>query len=143
MSKGQEVAVIAVNGTEIVRNAQQRHKMAPTPLSALGRALMGALLMCVYRKADESLQITFLGDGPLQSMQVIAESGGFVKGRVGNPTLELPLRPDGKVDVGGAVGKGATCFNVWLHSSKSWPLVKAHHIFETKSKAHTTTHLCK
>jgi redox-regulated HSP33 family molecular chaperone len=107
LSKGQEVAVLAINGTEIVMDAQRRHKLAPTPLSALGRALMGALLMCVYRKADESLQLTFMGDGPLKSMQVIAESGGNVKGRVGNPGLELPLRPDGRVDVGGAVGKGA------------------------------------
>jgi redox-regulated HSP33 family molecular chaperone len=88
-------------------DAQRRHKLAPTPLSALGRALMGALLMCVYRKADESLQLTFMGDGPLKNMQVIAESGGYVKGRVGNPGLQLPLRPDGRVDVGGAVGKGA------------------------------------
>ena len=98
--------MLAVNGTQLVREAQERHGLSPTATAALGRAMLGALLMATYRKADESLQMTFFGDGPLGGIQVIAESSGVVKGKVGNPTAELPLREDGKLDVGGAVGEG-------------------------------------
>jgi molecular chaperone Hsp33 len=44
----------------------------------------------------------------LQGIQVIAESQGYVKGKVGNPAADLPPREsDGKIDVAGIVGNGA------------------------------------
>jgi molecular chaperone Hsp33 len=62
--------------------------------------------MGCFRKDNESLQITFNAAGPLRGMQVIAESGGVVKGKVGNVLCDLPIRADGKLDVGRAVGPG-------------------------------------
>lgn len=90
----------------IVSEAHQRHKTAPTATAALGRALLGSLLMCCFRKDNETLQMTFKGQGPLKGMQVIAESNGSVKGKVGNVICDLPIREDGKLDVGRAVGPG-------------------------------------
>ena len=52
-------------------------------------------------------QVTFKGDGPLGGIQVIADALGNVKGKVGNPEADPPLRPDGKLNVGAAVGRGA------------------------------------
>lgn len=98
---------MVVDGTQLVQEAARRHKTLPTATAALGRALMGALLMCSFRGADEALQITFNAEGPLRGIQVIAESNGMVKGKVGNPLVHLPLRSDGKLDVGSAVGPGA------------------------------------
>jgi Hsp33 protein len=106
LSANQEVVILAVDGTGLVSEAQKRHKTLPTATAALGRALLGSLLMCCFRKDNESLQITFRGQGPLKGMQVIAESNGFVKGKVGNVLCDLPIREDGKVDVGRAVGPG-------------------------------------
>eukprot|EP00246_Nothoceros_aenigmaticus_P014757 TRINITY_DN5818_c0_g1_i2.p1 TRINITY_DN5818_c0_g1~~TRINITY_DN5818_c0_g1_i2.p1 ORF type:complete len:281 (+),score=42.29 TRINITY_DN5818_c0_g1_i2:124-843(+) len=58
-------------------------------------------------KSDaETVQVTFLGEGPLGQMTTIAGKGGIVKGFVGNPLCNPPLRPDGKLDVGAAVGPG-------------------------------------
>ena len=51
-------------------------------------------------------QVTFKGDGPLQGIQVIADASGRVKGKVGNPAADPPLRADGKLNVGQAVGRG-------------------------------------
>jgi hypothetical protein len=51
-------------------------------------------------------QVTFKGNGILGGIQVIADARGNVKGKVGNPEADPPLRPDGKLDVGAAVGKG-------------------------------------
>lgn len=50
--------------------------------------------------------MTFKGDGPLAGLQVIADASGTVKGKVGNPAADPPLRPDGKLNVGQAVGRG-------------------------------------
>lgn len=52
------------------------------------------------------MQVSFKGDGPLQGIQVLADAKGQVRGKVGNPTADPPLRDDGKLDVGTAVGKG-------------------------------------
>ena len=52
-------------------------------------------------------QVSFQGNGPLKNLQTIADAGGLVKGKLGNPTADPPLRPDGKLNVGAAVGQGA------------------------------------
>ena len=53
------------------------------------------------------LQIQFNGDGPLGGVLAIADVKGQVKGKVGNPAADPPLRPDKKLAVGAAVGRGA------------------------------------
>lgn len=98
--------MLAVDGTALVADAARRHKTAPTATAALGRALLGALLMGSFRKDDEAIQISFKGDGVLGGVFAIADTRGNVKGRVGNPNADPPLRPDGKLAVGDAVGSG-------------------------------------
>jgi molecular chaperone Hsp33 len=107
MSKSNEVAILTIDAKQLVTEAQQRHQLSPTATAALGRTLMGGVLMSCFRKAGESLQITFMASGVLKGIQVVAESNGYVKGKVGNPLADLPLRGDGKLDVGRAVGDGA------------------------------------
>lgn len=47
---------MVLDATKLVADAQRRHKTAPTSTAALGRALMGALLMASFGKEDESVQ---------------------------------------------------------------------------------------
>ncbi len=87
--------------------AARRHKTAPTSTAALGRTLLGALLMGAFRKDRETIQITFRGNGPADNVLAIADTQGNVKGLIGNPQADPPLRPDGKLNVGAAIGQGA------------------------------------
>ena len=51
-------------------------------------------------------QVTFRGDGILGGIQAIAGATGVVKGKIGNPEADPPLKQNGKLDVGAAVGAG-------------------------------------
>lgn len=91
--------------TELVREAALRHGTSPLAGAALGRALMGALLLASDGNDEETVQLQFRGAGPLRAITVKADHGGNVRGYVADPAVALPLR-DGKLDVGGAIGIG-------------------------------------
>lgn len=99
--------ISALVSTETAEAARKYHNSTPVATAALGRLLSAGLLMGEELKEDKAkltLQIT--GDGPLGMMVVAADSQGHVKGYVSNPAADLPLREDGKLNVGAAVGKG-------------------------------------
>ena len=106
LSENGEVSVLVAVGQQLVQEACDRHKTAPTASAALGRSLLGTLLLASFRAEGETTQVTFRGSGPLGQIQVVANSRGLVKGRVSNPACDPPLRADGKLAVGAAVGKG-------------------------------------
>ncbi|GFR50554.1 hypothetical protein Agub_g12828 [Astrephomene gubernaculifera] len=106
LSEAAEVSVMVVDGTQFVAEAQRRHRLAPTATGVLGRALLGAMMMGAFRKEEEQVQVVFQGDGPAGSVLAIADTRGNVRGKIDNPAVDPPLRPDGKLDVGAAVGKG-------------------------------------
>eukprot|EP00899_Mesostigma_viride_P012064 jgi/Mesvir1/20859/Mv07946-RA.1 len=118
LSANKELSVLALNATNLVREAQRRHNLAPTPSAALGRLLMAAsLLAAMGRKRRETVQITFKGTGPVGTMTAIADDEGRVKGVVNNPNADMPLRADGKLNVGGIVGKGVIAV---VRSAPEW-----------------------
>ena len=106
MSANQEVSVITVVGTKVVAEAVNRHKTAPTATAALGRSMLSAILLGTFKGDDETTQVTFKGDGPIGQIIAISDNTGQVKGLVSNPNADPPLRPDGKLNVGAAVGRG-------------------------------------
>ena len=99
------LSVRAMVATGLVAEAASRHGTAPTASAALGRALMGGVLIAAGAKEEETLQLQFRGDGPLGQMTVIADHLGRVRGYVSDPSAHPPSR-SGKLDVGAAVGKG-------------------------------------
>lgn len=102
-----EIRCFAVTGRDLVEKARAAHGTSPVATAALGRTMMGALMMSdMLKNDDDLLTIRFDGDGPLGSIVVTADHHGNVKGYVQQPLVMLPLKADGHLDVGRAVGKG-------------------------------------
>ena len=92
---------------DMVEEARSRHNLSPVACAALGRLMTGGAMMGATMKGeDDILTLQLLGDGPIGKVTVTADSHGKVKGYVDNPSVMLPPNSIGKLDVGGAVGRG-------------------------------------
>ena len=101
------VRAFAIEGKDIVEYARKVHGLSVLSTVALGRALLGTSMMgCLLKTETDSLTLQVRGDGPLGSIIAVSDYLGNVRGYVDNPSLELPPSPAGKIDVGGAVGRG-------------------------------------
>ena len=99
------VQAAAVSSRKLTERARQIHKTLPVATAALGRTLAGASLMGNALKGQgASLTLQIKGTGPLGTILTVADPAGNVRGYVANPQVDIPLRPDGKLDVGAAVG---------------------------------------
>ena len=97
--------IYAVNSKETAEKARIIHGTSPVVTAALGRTLTAGILMgSMLKEENADLTLQIKGGGPLGLMIVVAKQGGFVKGYVENPVVDLPLNSKGKLDVGGAVG---------------------------------------
>ena len=105
MSRDGGIAVRAIVGTRLVSEAARRHGTSPTATVALGRTLLGALLLAAGGKGGESVQIQFRGNGPLRSVVALADDAGHARGYVLHPRAHPP-RVNGELDVHSAVGAG-------------------------------------
>lgn len=103
------VKIAVVTGRDIVERARQIHSLSPTATAALGRTLCAASLLGNMMKEDgAALTVRINGGGPIGSVLAVSDSGGNVRGYVDEPGADLPLRADGKLDVGGLVGRAGT-----------------------------------
>ena len=100
------IKMAVITARESVERARQIHGLSPTACAALGRTLCAAsLLGQALKEEDASLTVRINGGGPIGSVVAVSDSAGNMRGYVDAPRCELPLRADGKLDVGGAVGR--------------------------------------
>ncbi|MBW2713153.1 MAG: Hsp33 family molecular chaperone HslO [Deltaproteobacteria bacterium] len=99
------IAVRTLIATELTRAAAERHQTSPLASAALGRALMGTLLVASRTQDGETVQMQFKGNGPIGAITTDGNNTGQVRGFVGNPSVDLPLK-DGRLDVASALGIG-------------------------------------
>ena len=104
---GETVRAFAVRSTEMAATAREKHMTLPVVTAALGRLLSaGAMMGSMMKGENDKLTLQMKGDGPIGMLTVTADSHGNVKGFAANPAVDIPRKYAGKLDVGGAVGKG-------------------------------------
>lgn len=106
ITKDLAVRFFIADTTELVRKAAAIHETSPVSAAAFGRTLTGATILGRMLKNDnDKLTLQIQGSAEIKSILVVADSLGNVKGYISAPQVDLPIREDGKLDVGGAVGK--------------------------------------
>lgn len=104
--KGGEARVFLCDTTEMTQQARDMHHASNTCTAALGRMIAAASIMGVGLKSEgDRITATINGGGPAGPICAVAGPDGTVKVTIENPEVELPLKKNGKLDVGGALGK--------------------------------------
>src|SRR5690606_28846394 len=106
MAANDGIRVVAVDTTDVVREAMVRQGASATAGAATGRAMTAAVLLShvLLKSPRDRVTLRLDGGGPLGRVTAEAGLDHAVRGYAQNPSVELPLRPDGKLDVGRAVG---------------------------------------
>ena len=100
------IKISVIEGRDIVERARAIHNLTPTASAALGRTLCATAIMGnLMKEENASVTVRINGGGPIGSVVAVSDHLGNVRGYVDDPGCDLPVRQDGKLDVGGAVGR--------------------------------------
>ena len=103
---GGEISASVLDTTEMVNDAITIHNLTPVTAAALGRTLTAATFMAGELKNEgDKLSVVVAGDGAGGKITVCGDGKLNMRGTMDYPHVNLPLKPNGKLDVGGCVGK--------------------------------------
>lgn len=104
---GGYIRAFAAATKNLTETARALHNTSPVVTAALGRLLTAGCMMGLMMKGDRDiLTVQVRGDGPVHGLTVTADSKGNVKGYADQTAVLIPANSRGKLDVGGAVGRG-------------------------------------
>ena len=100
-----QVRIMMCETTAMVQRAADIHNATPVCTAAMGRLMTATSMLGVMMKGEnESVTVNIKGGGPMGTIVAVANHGDL-KVCADDPQVELPLREDGKLNVGAAIGK--------------------------------------
>lgn len=102
----EKVSVICSDTRNLVEKARNIHDLSPTATATMGRIITATSMMAVsdMKDKDDKLTVQINGKGPAGQIVVVSDSFPRIKAYMQNTKVELPLKENGKINVGGAVG---------------------------------------
>lgn len=111
MTRDGSARILVINSRKIVDDMIKYHKTTPTASAALGRTVTAASMIGTMLPEDgDTVSISIAGDGEAGKIIAVGDYFGNVKGYIQNPMANPPKKPNGKLDVGAAVGRGTLSF---------------------------------
>lgn len=111
MTRDGSARVLVINSRAIVNDMRNAHTTSPTATAALGRTITAtSMIGTMLPESDDTVTVTFSGDGEAGKIIAVGDYYGNVKGYIQNPLANPPKKPNGKLDVGAAVGRGTLSF---------------------------------
>ena len=111
MTKDGSARFLVINSRAMVNSMRAAHTTTPTATAALGRTITAASMIgTMLPENGDTVTITFSGSGEAGKIIAVADYFGNVKGYIQNPMVNPPKKPNGKLDVGAAVGAGTLSF---------------------------------
>ena len=99
------IKMTAISSRDMVERARAIHNTTPVCTAALGRTLTAtSIIGNMLKGEDQSVTVRINGGGQTGSIITVSDAVGNVRGYVTNPHVDIPLKENGKLDVGGAVG---------------------------------------
>ncbi len=100
-----QVRIMMCETTAMAQRAADIHHATPVCTAAMGRLMTATSMLGVMMKGEnESVTVNIKGGGPMGTVVAVANHGDL-KVCADDPQVELPLREDGKLNVGAAIGK--------------------------------------
>ena len=100
-----EITMSVLDTTDMVNEAIRIHKLSPVCAAALGRTLTICTFMSsTLKNKKDKLSVTVNGNGLGGKITVCGNGNLDMRGSIDNPQVDIPLRADGKLNVGACVG---------------------------------------
>lgn len=111
MTRDGSARILVINSKDMVNKMIEAHRTSPTATAALGRTVTAASMIgTMLPEEKDNVTISISGDGEAGKIIAVADYFGNVKGYIQNPLANPPKKPNGKLDVGAAVGRGTISF---------------------------------
>ena len=111
MTRDGSARVLVINSRKMVNDTIGYHKTTPTASAALGRLVTAtSMIGTMLPDNGDTVTVSIDGDGEAGRLLAVGDYFGNVKGYIQNPIANPPKKPNGKLDVGAAVGEGTISF---------------------------------